>query len=311
MEIHVMIEPHNGASYDDQLAIALAVSAAGLDGLFRADHYLVGVDNPRSEWLTDAWITLAGLARDTTGITLGSLVSPVTFRTPAQLAIMVAQADAMSGGRIELGLGAGWWQAEHQTFGIDFPAVGERFDRMTEQLDIITGLWRTPPSSRLDYAGKFYQLENAPGVRCHREGGVPIIIGGGGPRRTPLLAARFAREFNSGWLSPGRTRAEFDRVHAACREVDRDPASLQLSTVQTVCVGRTAAELHTRSTSLGLSLDELHADSAGITGTVDEAVDRIREYRDAGVDRLYLEFLDLTDLDLLAVIGYEVLPRLA
>ncbi|WP_408665040.1 TIGR03560 family F420-dependent LLM class oxidoreductase [Jatrophihabitans sp.] len=305
-----MIEPHNGASYDDQLAIALATGAAGLDGLFRADHYLAGVDHPRSEWLTDAWTTLAGLARDTTGITLGSLVSPVTFRTPAQLAILVAQVDAMSGGRIELGLGAGWWKAEHRTFGIDFPAAHERFGRMAEQLEIITRLWRTPPGARLDYVGTFYQLENAPGVRCHRDGGVPIIIGGSGPRRTPLLAARFAREFNSGWLSPARTRAEFDRVHAACRDIGRDPASLRLSTVQTVCVGRTAAELRTRATSLGLSLEELEADSIGITGTTDQAADRIRQYRDAGADRLYLEFLDLTDLDQLAVLAGEVLPLL-
>lgn len=308
MQIHVMIEPHNGASYDDQLAIARAVGTAGLDGLFRADHYLAGVDNPRSEWLTDAWTTLAGLARDTIGITLGTLVSPVTFRMPAQLAIMVAQVDAMSGGRIELGLGAGWWQAEHHTFGIDFPAASERFDRMTEQLDIITGVWRTPPASRLDYSGRFYQLNGAPGVRCHRDGGVPIIIGGSGARRTPLLAARFAREFNSGWLSPTRTRAEFDRARAACRDIGRDPASLRLSTVQTVCIGRTATELHARAASLGLSLEELGADSAGITGTPREAAGRIREYRDADVDRLYLEFLDLTDLELLAVIADEVLP---
>jgi alkanesulfonate monooxygenase SsuD/methylene tetrahydromethanopterin reductase-like flavin-dependent oxidoreductase (luciferase family) len=230
---------------------------------------------------------------------------------PAQLAILVAQVDAMSGGRVELGLGAGWWEAEHRAFGIDFPAAHDRFDRLAEQLDIITGLWRTPPAARLAYAGTFYRLENAPGVRCHRDGGVPIIIGGSGPRRTPLLAARFAREFNSGWLSPARTRTEFDRVHAACRDISRDPASLRLSTVQTVCVGRTAAELRTRAKTLGLSPEELPDESAGIIGTADEAADRIRQYRDAGADRLYVEFLDLTDLDQLAVLADEVLPLLA
>lgn len=306
-----MIEPHNGASYDDQLAIARAVSAAGLHGLFRADHYLAGVDESRSEWLTDAWITLAGLARDTTGIMLGSLVSPITFRMPAQLAIMAAQVDAMSEGRIELGLGAGWWQAEHDTYGIAFPAVGERFNRLTEQLEIITGLWRTPAAARLDYSGTFYHLQNAPGVRCHRAGGVPLIIGGGGPRRTPALAARFAREFNSGWLSPVGTAAEFDRVRAACRDVGRNPSSLRLSTVQTVCVGRTAAELHARSSAVGLSLADLRANSTGILGTAEEAVEGIQRYRDAGVDRLYLELLDLTDLDQLAMIAQQILPRLA
>lgn len=207
-----MIEPHNGRSYDDQLAVARAVQDCGLAGLFRSDHYYSLAQPRTADRLTDTWTTLAGLARDTSGITLGSLVTAATFRAPASLAVIAAQVDSMSGGRVELGIGTGWWQAEHEACGIPFPAQAERFERLAEQLAVITGLWQAPAGSRFSYAGRHYQLRDAPAINCFRPGGPPIIIGGSGARRTPELAARHATEFNSGWRSPEQTSIEFDRV---------------------------------------------------------------------------------------------------
>ena len=268
-EFHVLIEPHTGASYAEQLAVARAVEDLGLAGSFRADHYYCAPSQRTGPTTTDVWTTLAGLARETTAITLGSLVSAATFRHPVALAVTAAQIDAMSDGRLEVGIGAAWWQAEHQAFGIPFPAVDERFDRLTEQLDILTGLWSTAPEASFDMPAAITSSHEAPGVWSPRPGGPPIIIGGSGPRRTPALAARYAAEFNSGWQPPDRTRREFKRVDRACRAIGRERASLRKSTVQTLCLGRTDAEVSERTASLGLEQD-----SGGIIGTPTAAAAR-------------------------------------
>src|SRR3954451_15474852 len=194
-----MTEPQMGATYDDLLAVARHAEDTGFDAFFRSDHYLSmagdGLPGP-----TDAWVSLAGLARETSRIRLGTLVSPVTFRLPGVLAISVAQVDAMSGGRAELGLGAGWFEAEHTAYGIPFPP--RRFDLFEEQLSIVTGLWSTPPGETFTFKGDQYELVDSPALPKPVQSPVPLIVGGGGRRRTPALAARYATEFNIGFVPP-------------------------------------------------------------------------------------------------------------
>ena len=201
MDLRIFTEPQQGATYDDLLAVARASEDLGFDGFFRSDHYL-HMSGDGTPGPTDAWTTLAGLARDTSRIRLGTLVSSATFRLPGPLAVTVAGVDQMSGGRVELGLGAGWFEQEHAAFGIPFPSVGERFDRLDEQLAVITGLWSTPAGSTFEHAGPHYPVRANPGlVAPVQPGGVPIIVGGAGRRRTPALAARFAADFNAGFRS--------------------------------------------------------------------------------------------------------------
>ena len=181
-----------GATYDDLLAVARRTEETGFDAFFRSDHYLTmggdGLPGP-----TDAWVTLAGLARETSRIRLGTLMTAATFRLPGPLAISVAQVDQMSGGRVELGIGAGWFEAEHTAYGIPFPSLGERFDRYEEQLAVITGLWGTPPGETFDFDGQHYRLSDSPALpKPVQDGGIPIIVGGAGKKRTPRLAARYA-----------------------------------------------------------------------------------------------------------------------
>src|SRR5690554_4955256 len=208
MDLRIFVEPQQGASYGDQLALAQHAERLGFSGFFRSDHYLRMGDGDPGPGPTDAWTTLAGLARETSRIRLGTLVSSATFRHPGVLAIQVAQVDDMSGGRVELGLGAGWFAAEHEAYGIPFPQ--RRFGLLTEQLEVVTGLWRTPVGERFDHAGEHYALTDSPALakpvqrvavgpdgRLGESPGVPIIVGGLGPRRTPALAARFAAEYNA------------------------------------------------------------------------------------------------------------------
>jgi F420-dependent oxidoreductase-like protein len=257
---------------------------------------------------TDAWTTLAGLARDTTRIRLGTLVASATFRLPGPLAIIVAQVDAMSGGRVELGLGAGWFLREHQAYGIPFPSTGERFDRLEEQLAIITGLWGTPEGERFEFAGQHYQLEGSPALpkpvqRPHP----PVVIGGRGKRRTPALAARFADEFNVAFLSPDDARAQYTVVDGACEDAGRDPADLRRSAAVVVCCGADEAEVAKRAVAIGREVDELRAN--GACGSPDEVVARLGEWAEAGATTLYLQILDLADLDHVRLIGQEVRAR--
>jgi F420-dependent oxidoreductase-like protein len=308
VELRIFTEPQMGATYDDLLAVARRTEETGFDAFFRSDHYLTmggdGLPGP-----TDAWVTLAGLARETSRIRLGTLMTAGTFRLPGPLAISVAQVDAMSGGRVELGIGAGWFEAEHTAYGIPFPGLGERFDRYEEQLAVVTGLWGTPPGEAFDFAGRHYRLTDSPALpKPVQPGGIPIIVGGAGKKRTPRLAARYASEFNVPFASAQENARLFDGVRAACVEEGRDPSSLVYSSALVLCVGRDEAEIARRAAAIGREVGELRAH--GLAGTPSEAVDILGRYAEAGAQRCYLQVLDLSDLDHLDLVAGEVVPQL-
>lgn len=302
MEFRIFTEPQLGASYDTLLAVAKAIEDLGFDAFFRSDHYLTmgtasGLPGP-----TDAWLTLAALARETTRIRLGTLVTAATFRLPGPLAISVAQVDVMSGGRVELGIGAGWYEEEHRAYGIPFPGVNERFDRLEEQLAVITGLWQTPAGSTVSFPGPHYPIVDSPALpKPVQQPYPPIIIGGKGPTRTPRLAARYANEFNMAFVAPEAYAIQHGHVVDACRAVDRDPSTLIWSAALTVCCGRTEAEVARRAAAIGRDLDELRANTAA--GTPDEVRSKVKQFTDLGVTRVYFQVLDLHDLDHLALLA--------
>jgi F420-dependent oxidoreductase-like protein len=309
MRLTVFTEPQQGASYDDLLRVARHAEACGFDGFFRSDHYLAmsgaGLPGP-----TDAWATLAGLAVQTSTIRLGTMLTASTFRLPGPLAITVAQVDAMSDGRVELGLGAAWFGAEHRAYGIPFPATGERFDRLAEQLEIVTGLWTAPEGGTFTFHGKHYELVDSPALpKPVQRPRPPVIIGGWGSRRTPALAARFADEFNAPFSGVDNTAAMYDRVRRACEEAGRDPATMRLSAAQTVCCGRDDAEVARRAGEIGRDTGGLRAN--GLCGSPAEIVDKIGELSRAGASRLHLQVNDLADLDHLDLIAGEVASQLS
>ena len=308
MDFRVFVEPQQGATYDDQLAVARAAESLGYSAFFRSDHYLAmnadGLPGP-----TDSWVTLAGIARETSTIRLGTLVTSATFRHPGPLAIAVAQVDAMSGGRIEFGIGAGWFEAEHRAYAIPFPGLGERFERLSEQLDVITGLWGTPAGETFDYAGTHYTVTDSPALpkpvqRPHP----PIVIGGGGPKRTPALAARFAAEFNLAFPTLDFVPLQYGRVRAALERAGRPADDIVYSAAFVVCIGSDEAELIRRATAMGRDLDELRANSP-LVGTPEEIANRLGEFAEAGVQRVYLQLLDMSDLDQLSLFAAEVMAR--
>jgi alkanesulfonate monooxygenase len=306
VDLRIFTEPQQGAGYDDLLRIARTADDAGYDGFFRSDHYLAMGTGDGLPGPTDAWLTLAGLARETSRLRLGTLVTAATFRLPGPLAIGVAQVDAMSGGRVELGLGTGWFEAEHMAYGIPMPPLGERFDRLTEQLEIVTGLWSTPTGSTFSHAGAHYRLENSPALPKPVQERIPIVIGGTGTRRTPVLAARFATEFNVPFVDMATAAAAFDRVAAACADVGRDPSGVIRSAALVTCVGRDDAEVTRRAEAIGREAGELREN--GLAGTPDEVTDRIGRWREAtGISRLYLQILDIGDLDHVELIAEEIL----
>jgi alkanesulfonate monooxygenase len=307
MFLRIFTEPQQGASYEQLLAVARTAEDLGFDGYFRSDHYLTmggeGLPGP-----TDAWVTLAAIARETSSIRLGTLVTSATFRLPGPLAISVAEVDHMSGGRIELGLGAGWYEAEHTAYGIPFPPVGERFDRLEEQLAIVTGLWDTPLGEKFSHTGRHYHLDQSPALpKPLQQPRPPIIVGGGGPVRTPNLAARYASEFNRAFRPLAETETCFERVHEACRRVDRDPGSIVLSAAQVICCGRNDAEVSRRAGAIGREVDELREN--GLCGTPDEVIAKLATYGGIGATRVYLQILDLSDLEHLHLIAEAVLPE--
>lgn len=310
VDLRIFTEPQQGADYDDLLRVAQATEAAGYDAFFRSDHYLAMGDASGEPGPTDAWLTLAGLARETSRIRLGTLVSAATFRLPGPLAVSVAQVDRMSGGRVELGLGSGWFDAEHAAYGIPFPALGERFDRLAEQLEIVTGLWGTLPGERYSFDGAHYTLTDSPALpQPVQQPAPPIVIGGRGKKRTPELAARYASEFNVPFAGVDAAAEQFERVDAACAAIGRDPAGMVRSVAQVVCVGRDDAEVAVRARTLGREVDELR--TGGLTGTPAEVVDRIGTWREkAGVTRLYLQLLDLNDLDQVDLIAAQIAPQI-
>jgi F420-dependent oxidoreductase-like protein len=306
MELRIMTEPQAGADYDDLLAVARHAEETGFGAFFRSDHYLA-IDPAQDgrPGSTDAWTTLAGLARETSRIRLGTLVSSATFRLPGVLAIQAAQVDQMSGGRIEVGLGAGWFEAEHAAYGIPFPPTGERFDRLTEQLEIVTGLWSTPVGDRYHFTGKHYILTDSPALPKPVQRPIPVIVGGNGPKRTPALAARFAHEFNVPFPTPEQARTRFDAVDEACRRIGRDAPPVS-SVMLAVGVGRTPEDVARRAPA---QLNGV-VRAGAVVGSPEQAVDTLSRYADAGCDRVYLQLLDLTDLDQLELIGGEIMPRL-
>jgi F420-dependent oxidoreductase-like protein len=308
MTLRIFTEPQEGATYDDLLRVARATEELGFDAFFRSDHYLAigGDGDPGS---TDAWATLAGLARDTSRIRLGTLLTAATFRLPGPLAISVATVDQMSGGRVELGLGAGWYDAEHAAYGIPFPGTRERFDRLEEQLQVVTGLWTTPAGETFSHHGTHYHLDESPALpKPVQSPRPPVIVGGKGPRRTPALAARFADEFNIPFESADFATAQFERVRQACSAAGRDPASMRFSNALILSCGRDDAEVDRRLDAIGQTRESM--DGPGLCGTPDELVDRIGRYAEAGATRIYLQTLDLADLDHLELVASAVAPQL-
>jgi F420-dependent oxidoreductase-like protein len=306
MEYCVFTEPHLGATYDDQLAYAQAAERLGFDGFFRSDHYLTG-SGDGLPGPTDAWTTLAGLARETSRIRLGTLVSSVTFRRPGILAIQVAQVDAMSGGRVELGLGAGWFAREHAAYGIPFPE--KRFGMLGEQLEIVTGLWGTPPGDTFDFSGARYTLEDSPALPKPVQERIPVIVGGGGPRRTPELAARFATEFNLGFPEDSEIPERLANLEAACARVGRDPATLKLSVAMSTFAGADDAAVSRRAERIGKTLADVR-DGTNLVGGPDEIAERIERYASFGISRVYFQLLDLQDPEHVEYLGADVLPAL-
>ena len=309
MQLRVFTEPQQGASYETLLAFAQLTEELGFDAFFRSDHYLKMGDVSGLPGPTDAWITLAGIARETTKIRLGTLVTSATFRLPGPLAISVAQVDEMSRGRVELGIGTGWYETEHNAYGIPFGEnFNERFERLTEQLEIITGLWGTGEGETFSYEGKYYQVKDSPALpkpvqRPHP----PIILGGFGPRRTPRLAARFANEFNVPFAPLTIIEDRIAAVREACEKRGQDPSSIVLSAAQVVCVGANESEFKKRADAIGRPPDQLR--SGGVAGTPDEARDFISKLSALGVERTYLQFLDLGDHEHLRLVAAELLGR--
>ena len=310
MDFRVFAEPQQGATYDAQLAVAKAAEALGFSAFFRSDHYLAmeveGLPGP-----TDSWVTLAGLARETATIRLGTLVTSATFRFPGPLAISVAQVDAMSGGRVEFGLGAGWFEAEHRAYAIPFPSLRERFERLEEQLEILTGMWAAPTGETFDFRGTHYTVADSPALpkpvqRPHP----PIIIGGGGAKRTPALAARFAAEFNLAFPTLDFVRLQYGRVRDALTSVGRPADDIVYSAAFVVCVGRDDAQIARRAGAIGREVAELRTNTP-LVGTPAEIVDRLGVFAEAGVQRVYLQLLDLSDLDHLELFATEVMPQLS
>jgi alkanesulfonate monooxygenase len=309
MDLRVFTEPQQGATYSDLLAVAKMTEACGYDAFFRSDHYLKMGPVGGEPGPTDAWVTLGGLARETERIRLGTLLTAATFRHPGPLAIAVAQIDEMSGGRVELGLGAGWFDREHEAYGIPFPPLGERFDRLEEQVEIITGLWSTPVGETYSFDGRHYRLKDSPALPKPRQAPhPPVIIGGHGPRRTPALAARFAAEMNVPFGGVDVTAAAFARVDEACQRIGRDPSTLIRSVAQVLCCGRDEAEIARRAGRIGRQVQEIR--DHGLAGTPGELVERIGQFKEIGVTRVYLQLLDLADLDHIQLVADEVMGKL-
>jgi F420-dependent oxidoreductase-like protein len=308
MDLRVFTEPQQGATYDQQLTVAQATEDLGFDAFFRSDHLqrIGGGDDGVGP--TDSWATLAGLARETNRIRLGTMVTSATFRLPGPLAIMVAQVDQMSGGRVELGIGSGWFEAEHLAYGVPFPDVAERFERLEEQVEIIDGLWTTPLGGRYSFEGKHYSLTDSPALpKPAQSPRPPIILGGSGKRRSAALAARFADEYNA-FADVDEAQQRFDRVRTAVAAAGRAPESMHYSAAQTVCVGKDDAEVSRRADAIGQSVADLRA--GGLAGTPNEIVDQIGRFAAIGTSRIYLQLLDLSDLDHLELIASEVAPQL-
>lgn len=306
MDLRIFTEPQQGADYDTLLTVAKAAEDLGFNAFYRSDHYLRMGSGDGLPGPTDAWITLAGLARETRTIRLGTLMTAGTFRLPGVLAIQVAQVDQMSGGRVELGLGAGWFEQEHKAYGIPFPK--EKFGRLEEQLAIITGLWETEVGTTFSYDGTYYQLTDSPALPKPAQAKVPVLIGGHGATRTPRLAAQYADEFNIPFASLEDSEKQFGRVRAAAQAHGRSPDDLVYSNALIVCTGKDDAEVARRAAAIGRDVEELKAN--GLAGSPAEVVDKIGSFEAIGSSRIYLQVLDLDDLDHLELISSQIQSQL-
>lgn len=309
MDFRVFVEPQQGATYFDQLAVAKAAQDLGFSAFFRSDHYLAmncdGLPGP-----TDAWVTLAGIARETSSIRLGTLMTSATFRYPGPLAISVAEVDAMSAGRVELGIGAGWFEAEHRAYAIPFPGVGERFDKLTEQLEILTGMWGTRIGETFDYHGAHYTVTDSPALpKPMQSPHPPIIIGGGGPKRTPELAARFATEFNLAFPTLDFLKIRYAGVRSALAAISRPVDDITYSAAFVACAGRDSTEAARRAGAIRRDVEKLPHETP-LFGTPTRIVEQLGSFAEAGLQRVYLQLLDLTDLDHLELISTRVMNQL-
>lgn len=305
MDLRIFVEPQQGATYAQQLAVAQRAESLGFDAFFRSDHLLKMGDVSGLPGPTDSWVTLGAIARETSTIRLGTLVTSATFRHPGLLAVQVAQVDEMSNGRVELGLGAGWYDAEHTAYGVPFPSTGERFDRLTEQLAVITGLWATPDGSTFSHDGTWWPVTDSPALPKPVQSPPPVIVGGLGPKRTPSLVARFAQEYNVPFASVEDTEALQAGIDRACAAIERDPATVRRSAAQVVCCGTDDAEIARRAASIGREVEELRTN--GLAGRPEELVAKLERFASIGITRVYLQVLDMGDLDHLDLIAEHVL----
>jgi alkanesulfonate monooxygenase SsuD/methylene tetrahydromethanopterin reductase-like flavin-dependent oxidoreductase (luciferase family) len=309
VRLALMIEGQEGVTWDDWVALADACEGNGVEALFRSDHYISGTDENRP--VLDAWATIAGLAARTTKLQLGTLVSPATFRHPAVLARNAATADEISGGRVTLGIGAGWMEREHEAYGFPFLTAGRRVARFAEQLEIVHGLLR---EDRFSFDGPEYRLQNAPGL--HRPQ-LPILVGGSALPGTTGPAARFADEYNTFFATVGEVRERKRKLDEACERADRDPKTLRYSLMAPCVLGTTAAEVRASAQRIaerfGRDADTVleRYGERGPVGTVDQVVARLREIEEIGYDRVMLQHLVHDDLDTVALIGRELVPALA
>jgi F420-dependent oxidoreductase-like protein len=310
MRLRIFTEPQQGATYEQLLGVAKAAERLGFDAFFRSDHLQRIGDGAPGPGSTDAWMTLAAIGRETSRIRLGTLVTPVTFRFPGPLAIQVAQADAMSDGRVELGLGAGWYDTEHASYAIPFPSTADRFAMLEEQLEIVTGLWKTPPGETYSFRGAHHSVTDSPALpKPVQEPAPPVIIGGWGTKRTPRLAARYAAEFNMPFAPVSYFREGCDHVRAACEAIGRDPSTMRFTVATVVCAGKNEKEIERRAVESGQDPENVRASAAA--GTPDEVVERIEEFAREGAETVYLQYHTLDDVEHLELIGTEVLPKVA
>ena len=308
MKLRIFTEPQQGASYDQLLAVAQRAEKLGFDAFFRSDHFLKMGSVNGNPGPSDAWTTLAGIARETSTIRLGTLVNSATFRHPAITAVSVANVDAMSHGRVELGLGAGWFEEEHKAYGFDFLPLGQRFDVLSEQLAVISGLWSTPLGETFNFTGNHYTLENSPALPKPVQSSVPIIIGGRGLKKTPALAAQYATEFNMPFVVIDDFVGQCSRVREACTAIGREPSTLKYTCAQTIVCGVDNAEVARRAKNIGREVAELT--ESGLCGTPDQVIAKIKQWGAAGSETVYLQILDIDDLEHLDLIAKQVLPHI-
>jgi F420-dependent oxidoreductase-like protein len=313
MRVALMVEGQEGVSWDDWLRLARACEQHGVEALFRSDHYGSILTNP---WQAahDAWATISALGALTERLRLGTLVSPATFRHPSVLARLAVTADHVSQGRVEVGMGAGWYEREHEAHGFPFDDDRTRFERFAEQVEIVVRSWT---EDGFDFEGTHYRLVDAraepkPAQKPHP----PLILGGSARPRSATLAARFADEYNSPFASIEQCRARRKALDDACRAADRDPETLPYSLMTLTTVGAGRAELRDRVRRvLELRGDDRDPDAvlaeehdAWLLGTVEQVAERLEAYRAAGVSRVMLQHLDHEDLDMIELIGRRLAP---